>query len=272
MSDLATKVTPPLKWAGGKRWFVRNHLSLFPLEYDTYFEPFFGGGAVLFSLLPEKATISDVNLDLIRTYRAIQFNFEGVEDALRRHANEHSDEYFYSIRSNRPEDPLELAAWFLYLNRTCYNGLYRVNKKGQFNVPRGTKNDVLLPSDNFESVAKALDGCEILYSDFEPVIEKSRSGDFVFLDPPYTVKHNNNGFIKYNENLFSWDDQVRLSRAVARAEQRGVKLLVSNADHQSVRQLYEGIGETLTLDRHSVIGGGAGYRSNTSEIVVKVGY
>jgi DNA adenine methylase len=100
----------------------------------------------------------------------------------------------------------------------------------------------------------------------------SRKDDFVFLDPPYTVRHNNNGFIKYNENLFSWEDQVRLSRAVARAERRGVKLLVSNADHPSVRQLYENIGETITLDRYSVIGGGAGYRSNTTEIVVKVGY
>lgn len=272
MPDLVPKITPPLKWAGGKRWFVRNHLSLFPADYDTYFEPFFGGGAVLFSLLPERATISDANLDLIRTYRAIQFNFEGVEKALKLHAKKHNDEYFYALRSKRPDDPVELAAWFLYLNRTCYNGLYRVNKKGQFNVPRGTKDTVLLPSDNFEAVAKALDGCEILYSDFEPVIDKSKGGDFVFLDPPYTVKHNNNGFIKYNENLFSWEDQVRLAKAVARAERRGVKLLVSNADHPSVRQLYDGIGETITLDRYSVIGGGAGYRSNTSEIVVKVGY
>lgn len=272
MFEIASRITPPLKWAGGKRWLVRNHLSLFPDEYDTYFEPFFGGGAVLFSLLPRKATISDANFDLIRTYKAIQFDFSGVESALAQHASSHSDEYFYKIRSTRPHDPVELAAWFLYLNRTCYNGLYRVNKKGHFNVPRGTKNAVILPSDDFEAVAKALDVCEILYSDFEPVVDRSKSGDFVFLDPPYTVKHNNNGFIKYNENLFSWEDQVRLAKAVARAQRRGVKLLVSNADHRSVRELYDGIGETLTLNRHSVIGGGAGYRSNTSEIVVKVGY
>lgn len=272
MPDLAPKITPPLKWAGGKRWFVRNHLSLFPIEYNTYFEPFIGGGAVLFSLLPEKATISDANLDLIRTYRAIQFDSGGVERALKLHAQKHNDDYFYEVRPNRPDDPVELAAWFLYLNRTCYNGLYRVNKKGQFNVPRGTKDMVLLPSDNFEAVAKILAGYEILYSDFEPVIDKSRRGDFVFLDPPYTVKHNKNGFIKYNENLFSWDDQVRLAKAVARAERRGVKLLVSNADHPSVRELYKDIGETIALNRYSVIGGGAGYRANTSEIVVKVGY
>lgn len=263
---------PFLKWAGGKRWLARSSKELFPISYDRYVEPFLGGGAVLFSLLPEKATISDANLDLIRTYRAIQVDYIGVEAALARHAASHSDEYFYALRAIRPDDPVELAAWFLYLNRTCYNGLYRVNKKGHFNVPRGTKDAVLLPSDDFESVAKALDGCEILYSDFEPIVDKSKAGDFVFLDPPYTVKHNNNGFIKYNENLFSWEDQVRLSKAVARAERRGVKLLVSNADHHSVRQLYEGIGKTLTLDRHSVIGGGAGYRASTSEIVVKVGY
>lgn len=272
MPEILSRVTPPLKWAGGKRWLVRNHISLFPEYYDTYFEPFFGGGAVLFSLLPEKAIISDANLDLIRTYKAIQFNFLGVQSALTRHADRHSTEYYYALRANRPDDPIELAAWLLYLNRTCYNGLYRVNKKGHFNVPRGTKDAVMLPSDDFEAVAKALDGCEIIHSDFEPIVDKSRAGDFVFLDPPYTVKHNNNGFIKYNENLFSWDDQIRLSKAVARAQRRGVRLLVSNADHHSVRELYEGIGETLIIDRHSVIGGGSGYRASTSEIVVKVGF
>lgn len=272
MAELLPQITPPLKWAGGKRWFIRNHLDLFPESYNTYFEPFFGGGAVLFSLRPEKAIVSDANRDLIRTYKAIQFDFEGVKSALHRHARNHSDAYFYKIRPNRPDDPVELAAWFLYLNRTCYNGLYRVNKKGQFNVPRGTKDTVLLPSDDFDSVSKALTGCEIIYSDFEPIINRSSQGDFVFLDPPYTVKHNNNGFIKYNENLFSWEDQIRLSKAIARAERRGVKLLISNADHHSVRALYEGIGEIFTLNRYSVIGGGAGYRSNTSEIVVKVGY
>lgn len=272
MPETTPIITPPLKWAGGKRWLARNHVSLFPSVYNTYLEPFLGGGAVLFSVLPKKAIISDVNLDLIRTYRAIQFDFVSVETALRRHAKDHSDKYFYAVRSSRPDDPIELAAWFLYLNRTCFNGLYRVNKKGQFNVPRGTKDSVILDSDDFESVAKTLDRCEILYSDFERVVDMSHEGDFVFLDPPYTVKHNNNGFVKYNENLFSWEDQVRLARSVARAERRGVKLLVSNADHRSVRELYEGIGTTLTIDRHSVIGGGSSYRSNTSEIAVKVGY
>jgi len=263
---------PFLKWAGGKRWLARSSKDLFPNSYDRYVEPFLGSGAVLFSLMPTRATISDVNLDLIRTYKAIQIDYMGVEAALHRHADKHSEDYFYEIRSCRPEDPVELAAWFLYLNRTCYNGLYRVNKKGKFNVPRVTKNAVILPSDNLAEVAEVLDSCEIIYSDFEPVVDKTKAGDFVFLDPPYTMKHNSNGFIKYKENLFSWYDQVRLAKAVARAARRGVKLLVSNADHHSVRELYEGMGQILTLNRYSVIGGGVGYRASTSEIVVKVGY
>ena len=227
---------------------------------------------MFFSLRPSSALLSDLNLDLIRTYRAIQVNKSGVEEILSIHAKKHSNEYFYKIRPERPNDPTELAAWFLYLNRTCYNGLYRVNRKGHFNVPRGTKDSVLLPSDNFDAVAEALDGAEIVHSDFEPIVDRAMAGDFLFVDPTYTVKHNNNGFVKYNENIFSWHDQERLSRAIKRAADRGAKILISNADHKSVRELYEGIGVTLTLDRYSVIGGGSSFRANTSEIAVRIGY
>lgn len=269
---LKSPLTPPLKWAGGKRWLSKSYSHLIPDVFNTYYEPFFGGGAVFFSTRPKYAVLSDANIDLMRTYRAIQVDFVGVLEILQEHAAYHSDEYFYQVRSSRPSDPTKLAAWFLYLNRTCYNGLYRVNKRGQFNVPRGTKDNVLLSTDNFEAVAEALDGCEIVHSDFEPIVNRAGNGDFLFVDPPYTVKHNNNGFVKYNENIFSWSDQERLAKSIVRAAGRGAKILVSNADHNSVRSLYHGIGETITLSRFSVIGGGADYRAGTSEIAVRIGY
>jgi len=158
------------------------------------------------------------------------------------------------------------------MNRACYNGLYRVNQKGQFNVPKGTKETIVFPYDNFKGISKALKGATISHSDFEDALDAAKRDDFAYLDPPYTVRHNNNGFVKYNEEMFSWCDQERLSKAVIRAAHRGVKILVSNADHSSVRDLYTGIGETVIIERYSIIGGGARYRSQTSEIAVKIGY
>ncbi len=265
-------VMPFLKWAGGKRWLVEANVKYSPDNFRNYFEPFLGSASVFFSLPIERAILSDVNSELVGAYEAIKNDWEKVENCLRKHASRHCDEYYYQIRSSRPKKEHTKAARFIYLNRTCWNGLYRVNLKGEFNVPRGTKNSVILPSDDFEKLSKRLSSCEILCQDFESTISAADKGDFVFVDPPYTVNHNLNGFLKYNERIFSWNDQVRLRDALVEAQKRGVKITVTNADHQSIRQLYKGLGQIVRLERASIIAARAEDRRSTTEIMVRMGW
>lgn len=159
-------ITPPLKWAGGKRWLVGRDPNLLPANFDRYLEPFFGGGALFFSLQPEAATLSDANGDLIETYKAIRAAPKQVESALHAHARRHGSEYYYYQRGKKPPGGVDLAAWFLYMNRACYNGLYRVNRRGEFNVPKGTKDSIILDTDNFEAVSKTLNGAQLIWGGF----------------------------------------------------------------------------------------------------------
>lgn len=248
---------------------MEKHAHLLADEYDRYIEPFVGGGAVFFSLLPTKAILCDKNERLIETYGAIKNDWKKLESILRIHHRKHSKEYFYEIRRKKMRTPTTRAAQFIYLNRTCWNGLYRVNKSGEFNVPIGTKSNVLLASDDFESISWHLKNTELVAGDFELAINEAESGDFLFIDPPYTVKHNYNGFLKYNENIFSWDDQIRLRNTVQRAIERGAKALITNACHDSIKQLYADIGEIFILNRASVIAGKPSARGRYEEMVIK---
>ena len=157
------------------------------------------------------------------------------------------------------------AARFLYLNRVCFNGIYRVNRRGEFNVPLGSKSLVAYPAGYLEAVSRELQCARLLSSDFEAVLQVSKRGDFVYVDPPYTVSHNNNGFIKYNQILFSWNDQVRLASAVRAAVMRGAKVFVSNADHPAIRELYQELPFHYTLARNSVLSAKSVARRITSE-------
>lgn len=261
------KITPFLKWAGGKRWLSEKITDFIPESYNKYIEPFLGSGAIFFSILPQDAILSDINPSLILTYNAIKKNHQAVYDRLKQHASKHCATYYYSIRSTEYDNIFDLAARFIYLNRTCFNGIYRVNLKGQFNVPIGSKDKVILESDDFEQIAYSLANAEIINSDFEIVINRAKQGDLVYIDPPYTVKHNNNGFIKYNEQMFTWDDQIRLSEAVKRANLRGAHIILSNADHQSIRALYNDF-EIKSLSRNSVIASSPSNRGKYSELLV----
>jgi DNA adenine methylase len=263
---------PFLKWAGGKRWLCLHYRYLFPDHYEAYFEPFLGSGAVFFSLRPRQAHLADQNLELVKTYNAIKTRSEDVLKELQIHANNHSDEYYYTARSTQPIGDVEIAARFLYLNRTCWNGLYRVNRDGIFNVPRGTKNQIINPTENLAEIGATLQGAIISHADFAKTIEMAKRGDFVFVDPPYTVAHNLNGFVKYNDKIFTWDDQIRLRDSVKSAAERGAYLLITNADHQSVRELYAGIGRHVTLTRATVISGKNIGRKETTELAIVVGY
>ncbi len=260
---------PFLRWAGGKRWLVQNYgQTIFPQTFRVYIEPFFGSGAVFFYLRPKKALLSDTNADLIQTYRALRENPAEVFRLLKRHAGKHSTEYYYEMRTRLTRTPFEEAAKFIYLNRTCWNGLYRVNSKGEFNVPKGTRSSVVFPTDDFTGIAQTLKKASLLALDFEHSINKATTGDLLFVDPPYTVKHNHNGFVRYNEVIFSWRDQERLARSLLEAKRRGVQIVSTNADHASVRNLYSKNFEICSISRRTSLAADSRARGVASELLI----
>jgi len=262
--------TPPfLKWPGGKRWFVSHHLDVFPKNYNRYIEAFTGSASVFFALRPKNAILCDSNEELMATYRAVKSRSGKVVAALKLHADKHSDTYYYKVRDEAPKDAIARAARLIYLNRTCFNGIYRVNRKGQFNVPRGSKDAVLMESDDFSSIASALRKAQLIAGDFSAAIDQATEGDLVFADPPYTVRHNNNGFLNYNEKIFSWSDQIRLADCLARAMERGAFVVSTNANHDSVRELYTERGfRCRTTSRFSAISGTGKDRGQYEELII----
>ncbi|MEO5773872.1 MAG: Dam family site-specific DNA-(adenine-N6)-methyltransferase [Sphingomicrobium sp.] len=258
---------PFLRWAGGKRWLVsRGSISL-PTA-TRYVEPFLGGGAVFFSQQASKALLSDLNSYLINAYVWMQRAPEALFELTQTHFDNHSKTYFYAIRAELGASSLVDAAAFIYLNRTCFNGLFRVNLAGKFNVPIGTKAFELRSIDEFMDWSQKLKTADILSGDFEVVIDNCGKGDFLFVDPPYTVKHNENGFIEYNEKIFGWDDQVRLAACLARAAARGAAFLLTNADHETVRGLYPDQFALASEERGSEMAGKTAYRGRTTELLV----
>lgn len=263
------KIEPFLKWAGGKRWLISSLDKLALPKFSRYIEPFLGSGAIFFNLLPGDALLSDLNGALIETYEALKSEWFSVFELLKWHNVNHSRDHYNHVRGAVYSCKYERAAQFIYLNRTCWNGLYRVNLKGQFNVPIGTKQKAILESDDFEKVSDVLQSAQLYSCDFEELINMAGDGDFVFIDPPYTVKHNNNNFIKYNEKLFSWKDQIRLRDAALRACQRGASILMTNADHQCVAELYQEEFDLTVLSRKSVIAADASKRGAYNELLIR---
>lgn len=259
---------PFVKWAGGKRWLTDHALLGLPKFTGRYIEPFLGGGAMYFHLRPQSAILSDLNSRLIETYKAIRNDPHPVQTILREHHEAHCKQHYYEVRGMDLESLPERAAQFLYLNRTCWNGLYRENLAGKFNVPIGTKSLVFDPEEDFGAISALLQRAEIECCDFEAAINKAESGDFVFCDPPYTTAHNMNGFVKYNQHIFSWDDQIRLRDAAMGAMARGAAVVVTNADHPSLHDLYGDAGKIDVVARQSVISGISKGRRITSEILV----
>ena len=265
-----SRTLPFLKWAGGKRWLTKNYSELFPTEFNRYIEPFAGSAAVFFHLSPKSAILADINQDLISSYEAIKNDWRQVFSFLEKHHKEHEKDYYYRIREKgNSNNPFENAANFIYLNRTCWNGLYRVNLKGKFNVPVGTKDKVILESDNFSSVASMLEDTLLCCNHFSQTIQMAKEGDFLFVDPPYTVNDDKSGFIQYNKNLFAWEEQVKLAEQVKQAAERGVKIMVTNAYHPSLLELYKGVGEHLKLNRHNVLAGKKEFRGRYNELIVR---
>lgn len=263
-------MNPFIKWAGGKRWLIQSNQVVIPEFSGRYIEPFLGGGALFFHIAPKSAILSDINPKLIEAYQAIKDDWKQIEKKLRYYQRKHSKDFYYQERSLQRKTPTERAAQFLYLNRTCYNGLYRENLNGVFNVPIGTKNNVFLPDDNFELASLILGPATLKACDFEETLDHAEKDDLVFLDPPYTTAHNLNGFVKYNQNIFSWDDQIRLQKSVKKAKNAGAKILLTNANHSSILELYRDIGEPRTVHRYSVLSGKAKGRGSTTEVLYEI--
>ena len=260
---------PFLKWAGGKRWLVQRYNNFLPKRFNRYFEPFLGSGSVFFNLLPHSGILADKNEELINAYQAIKIAPRKIHKRLKYYQKRHNENFYYKTREIIPNDPLERAARFIYLNRTCFNGLYRVNRQGRFNVPMGSKTLVEFPEGYLDAISIALQRAVFAIADFETIIDNVKNGDFVYLDPPYTVMHNSNNFIKYNANLFSWEDQVRLARAVRRANDRGSMIMLSNADHITVKNLYRDFGQHYQIERISNLASSSEHRRKTTELFIR---
>jgi DNA adenine methylase len=261
-------VRPFLKWPGGKRWAAARISALVrPALSGTYYEPFLGGGALFFSLLPNKAVLGDLNAELIDTYLAVRDCSREVLVALRK-LRVSADDY-YRVRASTPRTQVGRAARFLYLNRTAFGGIFRLNRDGQFNVPYGGGERtpaILWETDLLQRAALALKSASLRSGDFEDTIANVGEGDVVYCDPTYTVAHDNNGFRRYNEHNFTWADQERLAEAARHAAKRGATVLVSNAHHESVRRLYP-TGRVLTFERASRVSAIPSKRRTVSEYV-----
>jgi DNA adenine methylase len=229
------KVKPLLRWAGGKFWMIDRINDLIPKSFNNYREPFVGGGSVFLNIKREKKSfISDCNPELIAFYKQVQNNLDDFLSHLKKFKNEES--YFYKIRSkSESTDEIEIAARFYFLNRTCFNGLYRVNQNGYFNVPYGYRDVDVIDNKNFVLLNKRLQKINIQCCDFADNLKSVKKGDFVFLDPPYTVAHNLNGFIAYNQKIFTWQDQERLAECVNQIIARQAFFIMTNACHDSIK-------------------------------------
>jgi len=256
-------VAPLLKWPGGKRAIVKHILPLIPSEFGRYFEPFLGGGALFFALLPTHAVLADKNAELINCYRWVQKAPEELISLLSKMQN--SAEAYYQIRNTEPHNEIERAARLIYLTTLSFNGIHRVNLDGRFNVPYGYKTH-LSPCDplRIRSASASLQGKTLQCGDFAESVQEAKSGDVVYLDPPYTVAHGSNGFLKYNAKIFSWEDQERLANLALELDKRGCSVLVSNADHVTLRTLYSRFF-TLTIERPSRIAAQGIYRKAITE-------
>lgn len=243
------KGKPFVKWAGGKRQIIAKLKSLIPVDYNTYYEPFVGGGALLFELSPERAVINDYNHELINVYKVLcdKEKFKQMCKVLNAHETNHNEEYYYEIRNkdrnkksfNRLADYTK-AARTIYLNKACFNGLYRVNSKNEFNVPFGKKTKVnTYEGSNLITVSNYLtmNNVTILSVDFEESVKDAKKGDFIYFDPPYDS--DTSSFTNYTENGFGKEEQKRLARVYKELCERGCYVMLSNHNTKLINELYE---------------------------------
>lgn len=259
---------PFLKWAGGKNWLASSLPSLLNgLSFNTYHEPFLGGGSVFFALLPKKAILSDLNKELIETYIGLRDEPDKIIKQLKRWPVSKDD--YYRIRDHySPRTQHTQAARFIYLNRTSFNGLYRVNRNGEYNVPYGHRDGYSFDYQRLKDASIALSGTKIVCQGFEQSLNAIRKNDLVFLDPPYTVSHNKNGFIEYNKTLFSIEDQYKLKDYIDLINERGAFYILTNAAHEEIFKIFNDKScICLVAKRNSLLGGKKAKRGIVEEYV-----
>jgi DNA adenine methylase len=262
---------PFLKWAGGKRQLLPRLLELAPRTFGHYFEPFLGGGALFFALRPARATLSDLNVRLIRTYKGVRDNVDAVIRLLSSYPP-HLTRFYYSMRRVDIDvrGDTEVAAWFIYMNKTAYNGLYRVNRRNQFNVPFGRyKNPTICDEPTLRACSSALAGTELRAEDFEVAVARAKRGDFVYFDPPYVPLSATSSFTSYTWQGFSARQHRRLRDVALRLKRRGVSVLLSNSSTPLVRDLYSDGFELIEVSATRMINSKATERGAVTELIIR---
>lgn len=247
----AWQVKPFVKWAGGKGQLLEELLRRVPGSFNRYYEPFVGGGALFFALRPREAILADKNEELMNAYLVVRDHVDELVASLKRHR--HDRDYYYRLRSHDPRelDRVERASRFIYLNKTCYNGLWRVNRRGRFNVPFGRyKAPRICDEENLRAASLALRGAQVSCGDFAEALAGVTAGDFVYLDPPYHPVSSTAHFTAYVGDGFGEEEQRRLADVFRELDRRGCKVLLSNSDTELIRSLYEGYEiETVSANR-----------------------
>jgi DNA adenine methylase len=246
--QILTTPKPFVKWAGGKRQLIPILNENLPDTFGTYFEPFLGGGALLFHMLTErqgqKCSISDLNSDLVLSYTTIRDRTEALITSLKNHERNYqkdSKSYYYSIRESNPRSQIEKTSRLIFLNRTCFNGLYRVNSKGKFNVPLGKySNPNIVNEDNLRSVSHILQSRKVAIQcrDFESVLRDAKKGDLVYFDPPYQPVSDTANFTSYTNKDFTYDDLSRLAELCMDLDSKGCRVLLSNSNSKEVADMF----------------------------------
>lgn len=244
LKKIANETSPIVKWVGGKRQLMFELIANMPKSFNRYFEPFVGGGALFFELQPNNAYISDINEELINLYNVVKDDVNNLIEDLGNHNT--SKEYFLQIRNidRTPEyknlTNIQRASRFIYLNRTCFNGLYRVNSRGQFNVPFGNyKNPKIINDYNLLNCSKLLKNTEIKCADFSDILSKVNKGDFVYFDPPYMPLNETSNFTSYTKNGFDTNMQIKLKNVCDELDSMGVMFMLSNSDTNFINNLYK---------------------------------
>ena len=270
-------LSPVLKWVGGKRQLLNDIIPMIPKNCSTYVEPFIGGGAVLFELQPKKAIINDFNSELINVYTVIRDYPEELIKELQFHKDNNTSEHFYAVREydRKPEffsqmTPVQKAARVIYLNKTCYNGLYRVNSAGQFNSPYGKyKNPNIVNETVIKAMSKYFNENNIVIKneDFKEALKGLRRGAFVYLDPPHMPISSSSSFTGYTENGFNEDKQRELKELCDKLDKKGIKFLQSNSDCEFIRELYSGY-RIKTIKAKRAINSKGNSRGEINEVLI----
>jgi DNA adenine methylase len=238
--------SPVLKWVGGKTRLLSKLQERMPSSFGKYFEPFMGGGALFFRTAPTQAVLGDYNADLINVYKCVAWDVDKVARKLAAHKRNHSEEYYYQVRTkwnerNPRQTDIDRASQFLYMNKTCFNGLYRVNSKGEFNVPVGRYvNPSIYDLSSLRAASAALQNAEILHGHYSEVVSSASAGDFVYFDPPYHPLTATANFTSYTSNAFTPNDQRELRDLANDLAGRGCAVLLSNSDTPFIRELFAG--------------------------------